>query len=203
MIERFGPARVLLWVAAVALLTACAAVTGSPSPVSRSAGPSRPPVTASSPSPPSPQPSALPTGGPDQISAVIAAQVPSDWPRLLPSWFPAPMVARATVTADGYQVTYGDDLHTREVTFSAGMGVNPPGPTSDATSGIRQFRGVRANYVVYQPAVATSQRYLHWLEPGTWPRPANGMALNDMFLMTSGLTEAEFFGVAESVAPLR
>lgn len=203
MIERFGPARVLPWVAAVALLTACGTVTGSPSHASPSAGPTRAAATAPSPSPPSSPPVAQPTGSPDQISSLIAAQAPSDWPRLLPSWFPAPMMARASVTPDGYQVTYADDLHTKEVIFTVGMGVNPPDPSSDATSGSRQFRGVRAEYVVYQASVPTSQRYLHWLEPGTWPRSPNGLALNDMFLMTIGLTEGEYSRVADSVGPLR
>lgn len=181
MIERTASSRLLACAVAAVLLAACGSVSALPSPA---------PVPAS-PTPRPASPAATPTstfgpfqtGTTEQAAAFVAATVPADRVRLMPASIPAGMSARVTMTADGYQVDYADDLHTKQITLAGRFGMNPPPPVGGhAVSSYRQFRGVRASYVVYDSTAPTSQRYLLWLEPGTWPRLASGAPSNECFL---------------------
>jgi hypothetical protein len=186
----------LVLACAAALLAACGTVTAGPAPAPAAKTP-----TAATPAPdPTPAPSR--TGTPEQVAAAVAAAVPADRPRLLPRSLPTTMVGRVQLYPEGYMVTYANEVHTKEITFAAGLGMNPPLPSEHAYSGWRQFRGVRASYQVYEPASPTSLRYLDWREPGAWPRLPSGAPTDEMYLSASGLTEAEFLAVANSVGPV-
>jgi hypothetical protein len=62
------------------------------------------------------------------------------------------------------------------------------------------FRGVRAGYQVDDATVPTSSRSLMWNEPGT---PLGGQSGVPYFLTTAGLTETEFWTMANSIGPIR
>jgi hypothetical protein len=109
------------------------------------------------------------------------------------------MTPLTTVDAGGYTVVYSDDLHTRNVNLTDRFGVNPPLPAGNGASATRQFRGARTVYFIYDASAPTSQRYLMWDEPGTWPTGQYGMRTNQFYLEASGLTESEFFQVADSL----
>ena len=145
-------------------------------------------------------PSARPTPDAGNPAAIVGRSIPADLPRLVPSGTPAGMTSRTTVGSDWYVVLYVDDPHTKEIYFTDEFGVNPPPQTSPhAVSARPQFRGVTATYVVYDGSAPTSERYLMWDEPGTWPTGQNGMRTNEFYLEASGLTEEEFFKVADSL----
>ena len=81
--------------------------------------------------------------------------------------------------------------------------MNPPPLTGAAGSQTyRQFRGVMAEYTVYDTTAPMSQRYLLWQEPGTWAQPHVGLPGIEYYLGASGLTEPEFFRVADSLQPV-
>ena len=57
--------------------------------------------------------------------------------------------------------------------------------------------------LLFDTTAPLSQRYLLWQEPGTWsPKVVAGMPRIEYFLSASGLTEAEFFRVADSLQPV-
>jgi hypothetical protein len=194
------PMPALAVLAAVAL-AGCAGVDTSPAATTATATPGtvRSAPTASPAARPTPIPLPTPVAG--DPAAIVARSIPAGWLRLLPASVPAGMTASTTVDGDGYTVRFVDDLHTREITFTDEL-ANPPLPTSDGISSTRLFRGVRATYFIYDRTAPTSQRYLMWDEPGTWPTGAYGIRTNEFYLESTGLTESEFFRVADSVRPL-
>jgi hypothetical protein len=61
------------------------------------------------------------------------------------------------------------------------------------------YRGVRADYQVDDATVPTSHRGLMWNEPGT---AIGGQPGVPYFLTTDGLTETEFWTIANSIGPI-
>jgi len=174
--------------------TSRAAATATATPDTAKAVPAASPAAR-----PTPIPRPTPVAG--DPAAIVARSIPADWLRLLPASVPAGMTASTIVDGDGYTVRYVDDLHTKEIFFTDEL-TNPPLPSSSGISTTRQIRGVRATYFIYDGTAPTSQRYLMWDEPGTWPANANGIRTNEFYLESSGLTESEFFQVADSVRAL-
>jgi hypothetical protein len=73
----------------------------------------------------------------------------------------------------------------------------PPGPNG-SQSAPRFHRDVHSIYQVNDKTQPTSDRWLMWNEPGTWTMP-NGLPGVPYFLSTRGLTDAEFWAVANSL----
>lgn len=197
-VTRLTPALAVL--AAVAL-AGCAGAGTTPAARSATAAP------RTSSAVPAASPAARPTTAPRPTpvdgdpAAIVRQSIPADWLRLLPAWVPAGMAPRTTVSGDGYVVVWADDLHTKEVSFTDIL-ANPSLPTGSGISTTRLVRGVRATYFIYDRTAPTSQRYLMWDEPGTWPTAAYGGRTNEFYLEASGLTESEFLQVADSVRAL-
>ncbi|TMC08821.1 MAG: hypothetical protein E6J41_12110 [Chloroflexi bacterium] len=188
----------LMVLASATLLGGCAGIDTAPA-AARTASP--PAVATTTPSArPAASPGARPTPAAGDPASLVGRSVPASRQRLLPGWTPAGMAPVTTLENGGYIVVYADDLHTKEVYFTDEFGVNPPPQTSPhAVSAMRQFRGARATYVIYDGSAPTSQRYLTWDEPGQWPTGEYGMPTNQFYLEAHGLTESEFFRVADSL----
>lgn len=192
--------------AALALLAGCGSVSTSRSTVTAQTSPA---VTGSARLTPAPTPKGIPiptlTVAPSaDPAAAIRATVTAGDPRLLPTSVPTGMSATVRVSPISYTVTYTDDLHTRDLSLAVNEGVNPPPLTGpNGSQSYPQFRGVRTLYTVYDTAAPLSQRYLLWQEPGSWSQPLVGLPGIEYFISASGLTEAEFFRVADSLQPIR
>jgi hypothetical protein len=191
--------------AAVALLAGCGSVATSRSTVT---APPSPAATGSAPPTPTPKgiliptPTVLPPSA--DPAAAIRETVTAGDPRLLPTYVPSGMSAAVSVSPISYTLSYTDDQHTRDFRLAVNVGANPPPLTGpNGSQSHPQFRGVRALYTVYDTTAPLSQRYLLWQEPGTWSQPLIGLPGIEYFLSASGLTEAEFFRVADSLQPVR
>lgn len=138
----------------------------------------------------------------DGLSTVTAGDQ-----RLLLSYVPSGMMAAVRALTASYTIVYTDDQHTRTITLSVNEGVNPPPPRTNfnpnGTGTSMTFRGVTTSYVVYDTAAPLSQRHLLWQEPGAWPGKVVSMPGIEYFLSATGLTESEFFRVANSLQPVR
>jgi hypothetical protein len=181
--------------AAIGAISGCGTVAGSPA---TTAPPRLSPTIAvrATPSPISVLPSPIVTD-PGGVAGAIGEILVPGGERLLPAYVPPGMSAIVTTHEHSYTVTYTDDLHAREVTLSVNAGANPPPSTGPNPSQSHlQFRGVRTLYTVYDTTAPMSQRYLLWPdEKGI----ASGPPGPDFFLGATGLTEVEFFRIANSL----
>jgi hypothetical protein len=152
--------------------------------------------------PPSPIP-ARPTPVVTDVAgaAAIIARVTDVNPRLLPASIPAGM-EEVTVTAGPgtYEVRYTDDTHTRQIIFftDEGFGINGPHQVMRTM----QFRGQSANYVIFDPTVPTTRHELDWREPGSQLHSGGTEPFVQYSIIAYGLTEAEFFQLANSLQPV-
>jgi hypothetical protein len=112
------------------------------------------------------------------------------------------MTAAVLATAGSYEIDYTDDQHTREIHLAVNEGVNPPPHVSNGSQTYPAFRGARTLYTVYDTTAPLSMRYLLWQEPGNWSSKMTQMPGIEYFLNATGLTEAEFFRVADSLRPV-
>lgn len=183
-------ARSMLLVGTALLLVSCAGVVPPPRGNTLAASPA---------GAPSATPRPVPTDAVVEVDQAIKQSIPESWPRLVLGSVPAGMVGHTTIRAGWYTIAYVDDLHTKQIGLTDTFGVNPPPQGQNGASAVRQFRGARSTYVVYDDTAPASQRYMLWDEPGTWPMSADGMRVNEFFLWSSGLTESEFFQSADSV----
>jgi len=135
-----------------------------------------------------------------EAAALISRTVTGSRPVLLPKAVPPGYTAEATVSADDFQVTYSSLDGSRRIFFKLGL-AQPPPPQPDGTQSHPRFRGVTALYQVDSQAPPTSRRFIEWGEPGTASpnlqiKPEYGVPY---FLSTEGLSEAEFWQIANSV----
>jgi hypothetical protein len=87
---------------------------------------------------------------------------------------------------------------SHEVSFAIVV-PNPPPPGPNGTQSNPNFHGDgRSLYQVHDKTVLTSDRWLMWNEPGTWTMP-NGLPGVPYFLWTKGLTDAEFWVLANGI----
>jgi hypothetical protein len=137
---------------------------------------------------------------PGAVTAAIGAIDVPGGTRLLPAYLPPGMTATVRTYPHAYQVTYTDDLVTRIVDLAVNAGANPPPITgSNGSQTYQQFRGARTLYTVYDTTAPLSQRYLLWpSEKGIATGPAGPV----YFLAATGLTEVEFFRIANSLQPV-
>jgi hypothetical protein len=82
---------------------------------------------------------------------------------------------------------------------------NPPPVTGNRMREERDFRNVKAMYDIFDTTQPTSPRGLIWEEPGRFRLPDSegpGMPYVPYVLATQGLTEEEFWLVANGLQPL-
>jgi hypothetical protein len=166
----------------------------------------QPPAVAASPIPwinATPSPQTSPLASPqaialDQVAPYLKTTVTGASPVLLPTLIPAGFSATATASENDFDVRYtGPNNRTFELSIVV---ANPPPPGPHGTQTMPNFRGDhRSLYQVNDSTQARGQRFLMWMEPGVW----SGNALADpgvpYFLTADGLTDAEFWRIANSI----
>lgn len=160
---------------------------------------------------PSPAPSGAPTTvtalSPAAAAALIHKTVTSTSPVLLPASLPPGMDANVAVSPEYFSVTYRTDQRDKEIGLVTDVG--NPGPGSAASSdrsvpfrhamALKYRPGGYAEYFVYDPTDPTSNRWLMWIEPGTMSVGGTPQSGVPYFLFARGLTDAEFWQVANSL----
>jgi hypothetical protein len=157
------------------------------------------PATSTTPiaSTPAPTPRGLSV---DEAAALIGRTVTGSRPVLLPKAIPSGYTAQVSVSADDFRVTYTSADGARVIFYELGLAQPGPPQPGGFQSQLR-FRGVNALYQVDSKSPPTSRKFIDWGEPGTASpslqiKPEYGVPY---FLSTEGLTEAEFWQVANSL----
>lgn len=147
----------------------------------------------------SPPPDTRPT--PRSVSAseaadTVRARVTSVQPALLPTAVVGPdWQAQVTAASDSFTVSYTDRLVT-----VATSRANPALPTDRTTQMHPSFHGDRRSlYQVNDSSDLRSPRLLMWREPGTSTHPDPSYPGVDYFIGSTGLTDAEFWQLANSL----
>ena len=143
---------------------------------------------------------------PAVAESFIRQTVKTASPVLLPTSLPAGLDASGVATADFFDVDYRTDQQDRTISLSIGLAQPPPGDehSSDTRvpfrNSIAQKYGTpgQAEYFVYDPSSPRSDRWLIWTEPGQVSSNIGGPGV-PYFLFASGLTDAEFWQVANSL----
>lgn len=180
--------------AAALVLSLAACGVGSPV-ASTSPSPTASIQPAVSPSAPS-SPSATTV---DSANALIKSTVTGAQPLLLPTAIPDGWSAQVTgATVAFFSVVYTSPNATKSVEFAIEV-PNPPPPGPRGWQSNPNFhRDGHSLYQVDDASKPTSDRWLIWNEPGIWSEP-NGLPGVPYFLVTKGMTETEFWMVANSV----
>jgi hypothetical protein len=165
----------------------------APAATAPAASPSATPSELASPSP-SPTPISVAAA-----ESLIRATVTGARPLLLPAIAPTYSSAQITyLSSSSFTVTYTSRDGTQSVTFAIVV-ANPPPPGSHGSQANPNFRGDRRSlYQVDDTTQATSSRFLIWNEPGAWSEP-NGLPGVPYYLRSEGLTDAEFWSIANSL----
>jgi hypothetical protein len=137
---------------------------------------------------------------PAAAETIIRASVTSTRPVLLPQSFPGAFDALLPSTSpDSFVVVYESDLRDKTITLSIGVPNPPPATGPSARLTTVAFRGVTAQYQVYDASSPLSQRWLMWNEPGTMANPQTKGPGVPYFLSSDGLTDQEFWQIANSL----
>jgi len=169
-----GPAFLTLIVAALLALGACVPTTPAPTPSATAAA-----LT------------------PDAIAHVIRTTVVGAKPLLILNGVPGDWKGEVTATPSAFTATYRSG--TKRITLAIAA-ANPPLPGANTVQTHPTFHGdTRALYQVADGRDPVSERWLLWLEPGTWSQP--GPKGIPYLLSGSGITEGEFWQLAESLHP--
>jgi hypothetical protein len=151
---------------------------------------------SSSPSAPEASPQPVTVASAD---SVIRLTVTGAHPLLLPSAIPQDWSAVVTnLGTSFFSVTYKSPDATKEVDFAIVVpNPGPPGPRGSQRN--PRFHGdLHSLYQVGDKTQRSSPRFLMWNEPGTWSEP-NGLPGVPYALSTTGLTDAEFWAIANSL----
>ena len=163
------------------------------------AAPATSPSSSASPSPsqPAPSPSPMTVAAAD---AQVRSTVTGAHPLLLPTGIPEDWSAVVTnLSPSFFTVTYTSPDGTKSLDFAIEV-ANPGPPGPNGTQSNPKFHGDgHSLYQVDDATVATSHRFLMWNEPGTWSEP-NGLPGVPYFMASTGLTDAEFRAIADSVS---
>jgi hypothetical protein len=137
----------------------------------------------------------------DQAAAAVRAAVTNTHPVLLPSSLPpgVPYDAIVTADADYFDIWYRSDLRDRDIHLGIVVANPPPATDPHARLITVKFRGVTAQYQVYDTSSSGSMRWLMWNEPGTMTNSLSKAPGVPYFLSTGGLTDQEFWQVANSL----
>jgi len=147
-------------------------------------------------------PLALPSPTPTTVAAAnaqIRATVTGAKPLALPSTIPADWSAVVTnLSSSFFTVAYTSPDRSKEVGFAIVV-PNPPPPGPHGSQVHPKFHGdANSLYQVDDASIAAGHRWLIWNEPGTWAEP-NGLPGVPYFLVTDGLTDVEFWAIANSL----
>jgi hypothetical protein len=145
---------------------------------------------------------------PDQAATLIRATVKDAQPILLPAHLPdANWDATVYPQPDGFTIRYQSDQRDKSIELGIMVANPPPGGAHSKDSMVR-FRNALplkystrgyAEYFVYDTTSPTSVRWLMWIEPGTMTNPQLAGPGVPYFLAADGLTDAEFWQVANSL----
>jgi hypothetical protein len=136
---------------------------------------------------------------PAEAETFIRKLVTTARPVLVPSQLPAGFVeASVNAAADNFTVEYRTPQRDKSIYFGIVVANPPPGTKQTVTRAVT-FRGVTAQYQVYDPASPLSQRWLMWNEPGTMAQQMTKAPGLPYFLSTDGLTDQEFWQLANSL----
>jgi hypothetical protein len=136
---------------------------------------------------------------PEETAQLIRESVTDARPILLPTTIPADWKAQVSVAAASFTSTFKSPDGTKTVTLAIAA-ANPavPGPTT--TQAYPRYHGdATSMYQVGDSADAKSGRILVWLEQGTWS--GSGRPEVPYMLSSDGLTDAEFWHIAEGLHP--
>lgn len=144
---------------------------------------------------------------PAAAEAYIRQNVTNTSPVLLPTWLPVTMDATVDLTADFFNVRYRSDQRDKTITFGIVVANPPPGGPGSSDTRVKFRNAVAlkyapagyAEYFVYDTSSPTSARWLMWIEPGTMSNPQVAGPGVPYFLSATGLTDAEFWQVANSL----
>jgi hypothetical protein len=101
------------------------------------------------------------------------------------------------VTPSFFSVTYTSPDGAKSLTFAIEV-PNPPAAGPNGSQSHPNFHGDRVSLSqVDDTTQPTSRRFLMWNEPGTWAQP-NGLPGVPYFIVSTGLTNAEFWSLANS-----
>ena len=137
---------------------------------------------------------------PGEAATMVRATVTSISPVLLPAAVVgSDWRAQVRTAADSFTVTYTDPTGARQVTVSS-TSANPALPIAGTTQTHPSFHGDgRSLYQVNNSADPVSARILMWREPGTSAHPDPSYPGVTYFVSATGLTDAEFWQVANSL----
>lgn len=184
--------RIVAVIVSALALAACGAATTVPS-----ASPSAS-ARASARATVVPTPSAK-TYSPNDAAQVIRTTVTGARPLLIPNAIADDWKAEVTASASAFTATYRSPDGAKAVTLAIAAG-NPPLPTAQTTQTHPSFHGdANSLYQVMDGTVARSDRQLLWIETGTWSVP--GPKGVPYCLTANGLTDAEFWQIANSLHP--
>jgi hypothetical protein len=130
----------------------------------------------------------------DQASATIWSTVTKVRPLLLPTALPIGAQEHVSAQSDSFTVEYRTNQADIALMIAKpDLGIPPANITQ------RTFRGVPALYEVSLPDQPSAGQFLIWTEPGSSPLDPNGVPY---FLKVGGLTQSEFWQVANSFHPI-
>lgn len=130
----------------------------------------------------------------DAARELIKGRVTAIGPVLVPTWLPDRVSASVDARADSFNVTYA--ANAVRVTLAT-MVANPRPVEPGGTQRHQSFRGDANAFYQALDASATTSRTLLWNEHAT--TTGTGAASIAYMLATDGLTEAEFWKIAESL----
>ena len=144
---------------------------------------------------------------PAAAEALIRKTVTATSPVLLPASLPPGMDANVDVSSEYFSVTYRTDQRDKEIDLGSVVANPPPGSAASADTSVpfRHSMAMKyrpsgyAEYFVYDPTDPTSNRWLMWIEPGTMSAGGTPQSGVSYFLFARGLTDAEFWQVANSL----
>jgi hypothetical protein len=145
-------------------------------------------------------PSAI-AASPEQARALIARTVTGTTPVLLPAELPAGLTANVRSTATSIDVTYANAAGNRQVRLATVV-PNPPPLGPNAALTFPPFRGGTASYQVDDRTQPAGRRLLGWVEHGIWNEDPLGGRGVPYLLSSTGLNEAEFWQVANSMTAI-
>jgi hypothetical protein len=144
---------------------------------------------------------------PDAAKAFVRQTMTATTPALFPGWLPPGMDARVVATTDQFNLDLASDQRDKTI-FLGTVAANPsPGGPSSSDTHVK-FRNAlamkdqsagTAEYFVYDASAPRSDRWLMWLEPGTTSVQGSTSPGVWYFLSASGLTDQEFWQVANSL----
>jgi hypothetical protein len=140
---------------------------------------------------------------PAQAADLIARTVTGSRPLLFPNAIPGGWTAEASaLDANGFSLRFTSPDGKQFVRLAL-VAANPEEPGEHTTQTEPNFHNDdRSLYQVQDTTDPKSFRWLQWDEPGTWgEQPATGAV--PYYLDATGLTDAEFWAIANSLHPIQ